>query len=183
MLRGNALRALSAVLWLLPAAAFAQERGRTDGPEGSELGKGGYERPGGGRYSVAFNWGASLQDRDPLTGMEGPPLFVGATASYWTDDWFVLDASAAYLLNSGRILLLIGPKVRSGFYPISGFLGLQAGAIVQSGKPLHFGLSPSVGGDILLADRLILGLGYAMDIPLGRELPGHRVFMNIGYRF
>src|SRR3712207_202677 len=76
-----------ALLAAVPLPALAQERGRTDGPEGSEYGKGGYERSrGGGRFSLEFNWGAAVnQEPPPLDAPDGPPLFVGATASLWGD--------------------------------------------------------------------------------------------------
>lgn len=174
----SVLRAIWLTFALFSLGALAQERGRTDGPEGSELGKGGYQRAGGGRYSLTLNWGASLQD-----GKSSPPLFFGATGSFWADDWFVLDLSGSYLLNSGRLNLLAGPKLRTAFAPISGFIALQAGAMVVPESGLRFGLSPQLGGDLMMGDHLLLGLGYALDLPIGGDGAGHRVFMNVGYRF
>lgn len=39
-----------------PLTAGAQERGRTDGPEESEYGKGGYADPGGRGVSLQLDW-------------------------------------------------------------------------------------------------------------------------------
>jgi hypothetical protein len=172
------------VLLAAPGLAAAQERGRTDGPEGSEVGKGGYVRPNGGRFSLQLDWGASLKDYRPLGGAPvGPPLFVGLTASLWADEWFVLDASAAYLADSGRILALIGPRFRTGFWPVSLYAGVRAGLIQSPAVGARFGLSPSVGADLTLANHVLLGLNYSLDWPVAGDGLGHRIFMNVGYRF
>jgi hypothetical protein len=162
-----------------PAAALAQERGRTDGPEGSEYGKGGYSRAGGGNFSLGLDWGAALEG-GPASG---PPLFVGVTAGYWGDEWFVLEASGAYLLNSERVNLLVGPRFRTAFWPVSFSVGLKAGAITSPAQGLRFGLSPELGFDTVVGDHVLLGLGYALDLPLGGLGAAHRIFMKIGYRF
>jgi hypothetical protein len=173
-------RAVLIVTLSASALASAQERGRTDGAEGSEVGKGGYVRPNGGRFSLQLDWGASLGGT-PV----GPPLFIGLTASLWADEWFVLDAQGAYLADSGRILALIGPRFRTGFYPVSLYAGVRAGLIYSQvrGVGARFGISPSVGADLTLANHVLLGLNYALDWPVAGDGLGHRIFMNIGYRF
>jgi hypothetical protein len=169
-------------LWLAAFStsipALAQSRGRTDGPEGSEYGKGGYSRLGGEQFSLAFDWGASIEADNSKT-----PLFVGLTASYWSTDWFLLDFSSAYLLSSKRYNILLGPRFRSITYPVSLSIGLKAGPIFLQDGGVRFGLSPQIGGDLLLERRIILGLGYAPDIPLGSGGVAHRIFMTLGYRF
>jgi hypothetical protein len=46
-----------------------------------------------------------------------------------------------------------------------------------------------VGVDLVLGDQdyILMGLAYALDIPLPAEVDGgsnaHRVFMSVGYRF
>lgn len=181
----NAAARLAAVLILAaPAASFAQGRGRTDGPEGSEYGKGGYDSPGGGPVSLEVNWGASLQDKSTLRGVsQGSPLFVGVTASYWAYDWFLVDANADYLFDSQKINLLVGPRLRTQYFPLSFSVGLRAGAIVHKNDGVYFGISPQAGFDMLLGRRFLLGLGYAADIPVGIEGVAHRVFLNLGVRF
>lgn len=181
----------AALLAAMPVSALGQEQGRTDGPEGSEYGKGGYRDLNGGRFSLEFNWGAAVnQEQAPEGAPEGPPLFVGLTASLWGDDWYQLDFSGAYIMDGGRLDLLVGPRFRTYGYPLSLSLGLKAGAIIIPEVGLRFGLSPQVGADLLLGDRddLILGLAYAPDFPLPVEINGdsnitHRLFMSIGYRF
>lgn len=168
-----------------PLSANAQERGRTDGPEGSEYGKGGYADPGGGAFSLEFNWGAAMHAGPHRRGApEGPPLFLGATASFWGDDWVQLDVSGAYLLDGGRVDLLAGPRFRTYGWPLSLSVGLKAGLMVIPQEGTFFGLSPQVGADLLLGnEHVLLGLGYAPDIPIGGGSLAHKLFMNIGYRF
>ncbi|WP_224244241.1 hypothetical protein [Hyalangium gracile] len=179
------------LLAAMPLPALAQERGRTDGPEGSEYGKGGYSRPSGrSQLSLQLDWGAGVnQEPPPEDAPEGPPLMVGLTASFWGDDWFQLDFSGAYLMDGGRVNVLVGPRFRTYGYPLSLHVGLKVGAIFIPELGVRFGLSPQGGADLLLGDRenIILGLTYALDIPLPAEADGgsntHRVFMSVGYRF
>lgn len=187
------LRVWGAVVLLaaMPLPALAQERGRTDGPEGSEYGKGGYSSARGGqRLSLELDWGAAVhQEAPPLDAPDGPPLFVGVTASFWADDWFLLDFSGAYIPDGGRVNVLVGPRFRTWGYPLSLHAGLKVGAIVIPEVGLRFGLSPQVGADLLMGHRenIILGLTYALDIPQPVEIDGggitHRLFMSLGYRF
>lgn len=165
--------------------ASAQERGRTDGPEGSEYGKGGYDDGRGGPFSLEFIWGAAFYSSPtPRGAPEGPPLFVGLTGAFWADDWFQLELSGAYLFDGGRINALVGPRFRTAGYPVSLNAGLKAGGLVIPEEGFRFGISPQVGADIMLyRDRLLLGLNYAADIPLGGGSVANRVFMNVGYRF
>jgi hypothetical protein len=179
------LRWVAVVALCASTAAFAQARGRTDGPEGSEYGKGGYQAAGGGKFSLALDWGAALDADGAGVGgaRAGPPLFLGGTASYWADEWFVMDLSASYLFSSGKTNLLIGPRLRTGYFPVSASLGLQAGMIWIPDTGVRFGLSPSLGADVLISDKLLLGLALAVDLPLGGGGAAWRPHMTVGYRF
>ncbi len=163
---------------LVPGLALAQPQGRTDGPEGSEYGKGGYRSADGdGLFSLALSWGAGLPaDR-------GAPLVIGLTGTLWIDEMFVLDLSPSYLVNSGRVNVLVGPRFRTPTWPVSGTIGLQAGPIIDPDVGVRFGLSPNVGVDALVGGNYVLGLQYALDLPIGGPSTNHRLFMNIGYRF
>lgn len=165
--------------------SLAQERGRTDGPEGSEYGKGGYVRSSGSRaFSLQLDWGASLQERGALGGVDtGAPLFGGVTASFWGDEWFLIEASGAYLVNNGRVNVLVGPRFRAPLHPVGLSAGLQAGAVVIPDHGLRFALSPKVGADLLIDNRYLLGLTYAFDLAFGGNGTAHRFFLSLGYRF
>jgi hypothetical protein len=131
-----------------------------------------------------LNWGASIQESPPLSGLvPGAPLFVGLTGAFWADELLILELSGAYLLNNGRVNILVGPKVRTGFYPISLYAALKAGAVIIPTLGPRFAITPEVGADLLVRRKIILGLGYAPDIAFGGNGINHRIFMNIGYKF
>lgn len=177
---GFARAAIVVAVMGMVGPVLAQERGRTDGPEGSEIGKGGYADPSAGSVSLQLDWGGSFAEFD-----QDPPLFVGGTASYWMDDWFLVDLSGAYLFNTETFQALVGPRFRSPFtYPLAFSLGLKAGVALLGGDDVYFTLSPQVGGDFLVSDKVLLGLTYSPDFYLGADSnPNHRVFLNLGYRF
>ena len=162
---------------LCAVPVLAQERGRTDGPENSEQGKGGYSRQNGGRFSLAFNWGAAFESGD-----SSPPLYAGGTASYWVDDLIIGDATVLYLADTKKTEFMIGPRFRTPTYPVGFSAGLKAGAATHSGDSVRFLLSPQVGVDFALADHLLLGLVGAADIALGQGT-AFRAGMDIGWRF
>ncbi|MCP3103276.1 hypothetical protein LZ198_30785 [Myxococcus sp. K15C18031901] len=177
-----------------PLTAGAQERGRTDGPEGSEYGKGGYSGSNSTGVSFQLDWGAAINDEKPSRAApDGPPLYVGATVSWWGADWFALDASATYVFDGGRFSAMVGPRFRSWGWPLVFSAGLRAGAIytpeyINSSfdkEELHFGISPDVGAEVLVGhrDNISLGLHYTPDIPIGGGYVTHRLGMSVGYRF
>lgn len=175
--------ALAAAVLMFAASSFAQDRGRTDGPEGSEIGKGGYADPSAGLISLQLDWGGSFAQNDG----DNTPLFFGATGSYWVDDWFLVDLGGQYLLNTETIQANIGPKFRTPFtWPVAFTLGLKAGAafVGQGADDVYFTLSPQVGADFFAGDHVLLGLTYSPDFYLGANSnPNHRVYLSVGYRF
>jgi hypothetical protein len=175
-------RSLAILSLLVAPFALAQERGRTDGPEGSEYGKGGYSRASSGKFSLALDFGAAINSNGfgPLGGRV--PLFVGATASFWYDDWFLLDISPMYDLGNSSFNVLLGPRFRAGFKPVSASLGIKAGPMIVPGA-VFFGISPQVGFDMEIANHLVGGLHFATDIPIGGGAVVFRPYMSLGYRF
>jgi len=166
----------------LSVTAPAQARERSEGLQGSEYGKGGSERIGvAQQFSLAFDWGVAIESDGQR--YNGAPLFLGLTASYWTTDWFLLDASANYLLSSKKFDLLFGPRFRTVTYPFSFVVGLKAGPIFFNDSSVRLGISPQAGFDLVLQHLVLLGLSYAPDIPLGDGGVSHRILMSIGYRF
>src|SRR4051794_29239578 len=114
----NGIRAASVAVVLCSltaSSAFAQNTGgRTDGPEGSEYGHGGYSSASNDRFPLSVSWGASVQESQPL-GPSDAPLFVGVTASWWADELWLFDLQAQYLINNHRVNAYVGPKLRTGF--------------------------------------------------------------------
>jgi hypothetical protein len=175
--------ALGAVGLLVPDEAFAQRRGRTDGPEGSEWGRGGYSRRSDTRVSLTFDWGAGFSAETSRLRSGGPPLFLGGTLSFWGAEWYQFDISGNYVLQNGVANVLAGPRFRTYGFPVSFSVGLKAGAFLVPDAGLRFGLSPQVGVDLLTRSPLLVGLGYALDVPIASHGITNRLFMNVGFRF
>jgi hypothetical protein len=167
-----------AVALVLPVIASAQKSGgRTDGPEGSEIGYGGYTRVGGsGNFSLQLDFGAGF----PASRV---PLLFGGTGSFWVDDWFVVDATAHHVLQN-KTIIQVGPRFRTPTYPVSAHLGVKAGPVIYPGV-VAFALSPQLGADIVLSEHILMGLNYNLDLAFLSSVVdvSHRVYMSLGYRF
>lgn len=171
---------LLVVLLALPVAA--QEGGRTDGPEGAEIGKGGYTSASEvSAFSLALNWGASV-NLAPLNGV-GAPLYLGATASYWVTDWFAAELHGAYAFNTSRVFSYLGPRFRTPTYPVSGGIGLRAGAIFDPFQGVRFGLSPVASVDLILQRHFLASLEACFDIPIAGNGTTTRIGLTLGWRF
>jgi hypothetical protein len=171
-----------ALLGMLGAVeGFAQKRGgRTDGPEGSEIGYGGYSRPMVSAFSLALDGGANFATK---SGTTGTPMYIGGTASYWMTDWSALGVHCNYAFNTERFMALIGPSFRTDTWPLSFNVGLRAG--IASDTKTRFAISPELGMDMLVVDHFIIGLLGAWDLPLGEgATPSQvRVGLKLGWRF
>jgi hypothetical protein len=174
-------RLLCIAAFALALCASAQEGGRTDGPEGSEVGKGGFDRPLIGKFSLALDWGASFNTA-PLSG-NAAPLYLGGTVSFWSTDWFLLDAHGSYAFNTGRTAVLVGPRFRTWTWPIAASLGLRAGVINDPYVGVRFGLSPIAALDMVFARHFIAGLEGCVDVPVAGNGSTVRVGLNVGWRF
>ena len=72
---------------------------------------------------------------------------------------------------------------RSGFYPMSVSLGLQAGALLLPGAAPRPVLTPRLGADLRLGPHALVGMGYALDLRLDTFEVVHRVYLDLGWRF
>lgn len=172
---------------LISTAAFAQKSGcSTQGPEGSEIGCGGYERQGGNHpVSLTLDWGAAILSDG---NANNTPFVLGGTFSYFADDWVALDLSGEYLFDVSGFEGLIGPRFRAPFYAVAFDAGIKAGGLVWKPDGLRssegrFVISPQVGMEFTMFDRIPLGLTYALDIPIGADQVINRIFLNVGYKF
>jgi hypothetical protein len=180
---GRIARAAVCLTLSTAAATSAQDRGRTDGPEGSEIGKGGYSRPGGADFSLALTWGVAI-----TPDVEGTPSFVGGEAGFWADEQFGVEIAGLHVFDTSRWEILIGPRLRTRFFPISLSVAVKAGAIIVDERNVRFGISPQGGVEMLFADHIVFGLHYAVDFPLGggdgdQDVDEtQRVFLALGLR-
>jgi hypothetical protein len=181
---------------LVASPSYAQARGKTTGPEGSEIGKGGYVPAAGepGMFSLQVDFGGAF----PNEGSFSPPLFFGGTASFWGSEWYRIDLSGAFIPADDDVNVfeaLVGPSVRFPIWPIGLSLGVQAGAYVprESGDvdlpegagDTRFVVSPRAGLDFLVEEqRLQLGLYANYDLTIGDvDLSIVRTYLSLGYRF
>ena len=181
------LRPLLAMASLLAAGpALAQDRGRTDGPEGSEIGKGGYVPASGGvgAFSLQLDGGGAFLTKGPQFS---PPLFAGVTATYWGTEYYRFDVSGAWISANDAIDIweaLAGPSFVVWTYPMSFSLGLQAGAQIPTQGDAQFILSPRAGLDFFAESHVKVGLNFNYDIVLAdTDRSIMRVYLNLGYRF
>lgn len=160
----------------------AQADGRTDGPEGSEVGHGGYQSVSGGKFSLAADFGGAIV----LSGaVAGPPLYAGATATLWFTDWFKLDLLGNWVFNAQRLNVLVGPRFSTWGWPVTFGAGLHAGVIYDVGPGVRFGLSPNISADMLFARHFLASLKAALDIPIGAPVTpmAIRIGLSLGWRF
>jgi hypothetical protein len=179
--------AVLALASLLAAApSHGQERGKTTGPEGSEIGKGGYEPVAGdpGMFSIQLEGGGAFpQEGDSFD----PPLFFGATASFWGSEFYRIDLSGAFVPGTDEVDIwegMVGPLFRLLTYPMGFSLGVQAGVLVPTEGDTRFVLSPRAGLDLLPQSRLQLGIYANYDFTIGDvDRSILRTYLSLGYRF
>ncbi|ACG73042.1 conserved hypothetical protein [Anaeromyxobacter sp. K] len=181
------LRSVAAfLLAALPALALAQPAappGRTDGPEGTEIGQGGYRRaPGPGAFQITFDAGGAISSEGPGYPLKDRPYFLGADLAWSPDDWLLLELTGAYDFDLERTLVLVGPRLRTPASPFSLSAGVKGGVMHWNGRS-RFGLSPQIGAELEASDRFVLGLHYALDIPVEQDTTvTHRIFLGLGLR-
>ncbi len=154
------LTIISAIV-VMATGAPGQETGRTDGPEGSEHGKGG--NPFGyttGRIYLggAFGSGFFGPDNQTQTG-----FLYGVDLGYEAYDWIGIQASYAHLTDRDTNIYGIGSNFSYEWHPFVYNLGLQAGIYDQRGGDSHFGLAPGASLDIVLGQKVRLGINYKHD--------------------
>ena len=151
------------------ASAREPEPGRTDGPEGSEIGQGGYpwyRTPGQfyvegvmGAATVDIEWeDGSLEDTD-TTDMLG-----GVVLGYMTEDWLAFQVGYSRIMADEAIdLYTIGLRNSVDMEPFNYYFTLDAGLFSPSGGDTHFMVSPGVGAEAVLTEWLRLGLSFQRD--------------------
>jgi len=168
---------------LTGGSAWGQSRGTTTGPEGSEIGKGGYTSgPGGlGGFSLTLDGGGAITIKG---GQFSPPLFGGITASFWNPDWYRIDLSGFYIPDPQIWGVLLGPSFHTTTWPIAFSIGLQAGAYIPNGGTVNFIISPKVGMDWITESHFQLGVFANWDIDVANfDSSVIRIYLSIGYRF
>jgi hypothetical protein len=153
------------IVFTLVAAAAAQETGRTDGPDESEYGKGGYPYGGGvEQFYITPSFGSGSVD-----GATG--LLYGFDVGYKTDGWIGVQGGYSYLSEAQLHIATLGARFDYAFEPFVSYVTMQAGLYSKDGGNRNFGVAPGAGIDIQLGDRLRLGLKVAHDFILSDPDP------------
>ncbi|MDP6039015.1 MAG: outer membrane beta-barrel protein [Candidatus Latescibacteria bacterium] len=147
---------------LLGGMAHAQT-GRTDGAEESEFGKGGY--PFGGplnRVYLNTAFGSGFFNTPGLSNTHTGFLY-GIDLGFEMDQWLGIQAGYAYLSDRDMSILSLGSRFAYTFEPFVYHVSLNAGLYAPDNGERNFGLAPGAGVDIIIHDRVRLGLEYKHD--------------------
>ena len=142
------------------------EPGRTDGPEVSEYGKGGYRYSGmGGQYYLEPFFGSAQVGREVEGADESSRtnLMGGFNAGYQIEDWLAFQLGFAYISEQQISLYSAGIRNRYNLEPFGYFFALDAEIYSPEQEKSQFGIAPGVGAELLLSERLRVGLGYQHD--------------------
>ena len=156
-------------------ALHAAKPGRTDGPEGSEYGKGGYGRfRGEGRFYLEGLIGAATVDVDNENGIgtSQTDLMAGLTAGYRIEDWLGFQLGYARIAEQNADFISGGIRSSYGADPFSYYAALDAEIYAPEGGSKYFGLAPGIGAEVALTDRLRAGLRFQRDVIFADESIG-----------
>ena len=149
-------------LLALAVGAQAATPGRTDGPEGSEYGKGGYHYKAqyGRFYTEGFLGAAMMESEDSDTETN---LITGLNAGYMVEEWLAFQVGFARILEQNINLYAGG--VRSAYVsrPFNYYFSLDAELYSPEIGDTHFGIVPGVGAEVILSDRVRAGLRFQRD--------------------
>ena len=168
-------------LLALAVGAQAATPGRTDGPEGSEYGKGGYHYKAqyGRFYTEGFLGAAMMESEGSDTETN---LITGLNAGYMVEEWLAFQVGFAHILDQNINLYAGG--VRSAYItrPFNYYFSLDAELYSPEVGDTHFGIVPGVGGrgdsqrppagGLALSARLYLCRRYDPHQPLYGEDTG-----------
>lgn len=164
LLAAAAVLATAAGAWAAPPAF-----GRTDGPEGSEIGQGGYPwYRGPGQFYVEGVLGAAAVDIEPadesLPDTDTTDMLAGFTVGYMTEDWLAFQVGYGRILaDDPTDLYTAGIRSSMNLEPFNYYFSLDAGLYSPSEGDTRFAIIPGVGAEAVLTDRLRVGLQFQHD--------------------
>lgn len=160
----------SMALFALAAAAGAAEPepGRTDGPPGSEYGKGGYpyHRTPGQFYVEGFLGAAKVDvepENAPGSDNSETDLIAGFNAGYLVEDWLGLQFGYGHIMDQQTDLFSGGVRSAYNMEPINYYFSLDAELYSPDQGETKFGIVPGAGIDVVLNNHLSAGLRFQHD--------------------
>ena len=156
-------------LLALAVGAQAATPGRTDGPEGSEYGKGGYHHNAqyGRFYTEGFLGAAMLESEGPDSETD---LITGLNVGYMVEEWLAFQLGFARILDQNTNLYAGGVRSAYVSQPFNYYLSLDAELYSPEGDETRFGIVPGVGAEVILSDRLRAGLRFQRDFIFADEM-------------
>jgi len=150
------------------ASAAEPPPGRTDGPEGSEVGLGGYAHYGTpGSVFIEPFFGAAAVDIDlENSGDESSQtdLIYGANVGYLMEDWLGVQLGYGYIAGDQKAgIYSAGIRNILRYEPFNWYLRLDAELYSPDVGDSHFGIAPAVGAEVVISDKLSAGLQYQHD--------------------
>ncbi len=142
--------------------------GRTDGPEGSEVGRGGYPHYGTpGSLFIEPLFGAAAVDiefQGPGDDSSQTDLIYGANVGYYMEEWLAVQIGYGYIAgNQKASLYSAGIRNVLRNEPFNWFMSLDAELYSPDAGDSHFGIAPGVGAEIVISEKLRAGLQYQHD--------------------
>lgn len=151
----------------LAATAAEPTPGRTDGPVGSEVGRGGYPHYGTpGSIFVEPFFGAAAVDIEPQAGgnTSQTDLIFGANVGYYMQEWLAVQAGFGYIGGDQKTgLYSVGIRNVLQNEPFNWYMRLDAELYSPDGGDTRFGIVPGVGAEVVVSDKLRVGLQYQHD--------------------
>lgn len=162
--------------------------GRTDGPEGSEYGTGGYAHYGtGGQFYVEPFFGAAAVDiEDDQIGLDisETDLVSGIDLGYMVEDWLAFQVGYGFISDQKTSLYSAGMRSLYNLEPFTYYLSLGAELYSPDEGDDQFGIVPGVGTEMVLSDHLRVGLGFQHDFVFADESIGiNRFTARVQFRF
>ena len=158
------MRRVMCILAILALAVptFADDSGRTDGPEGSEYGKGGYRYwSTGGAYFLEGFVGAAVVDTD--LEVSKTDLFSGVNAGYMVENWLAVQLGFGHISDQKTNLFSAGMRSSYDLAPFSYSFSLDTELYSPDVGSTKFGIAPGVGAEMHLSERLHIGLRFQHD--------------------
>jgi hypothetical protein len=164
---------VTGLLLVTAGPSFAgPEPGRTDGPEGSEYGKGGYSRYGlGGEYFLEGFFGSAQVDVE-VEGADNTSqtdLLAGLTLGYQIEDWLYFQVGYGHISDQKLNLYSVGTRSRYDLSPFGYFLTLDAGLLSPDGGDSNFSVTPGAGVDLMISEKLQVGLAFQHDFVMSDD--------------
>ncbi len=179
--------ALAVVVTVGLSSVTAQEA-RTDRPEGSEIGHGGFPWQESGHLYVEPMFGAAVRDIEPEGGgteVSQTDLFSGLSVGFLMEDWLGFQLGYGYIGGDQKTSIYsAGVRNLLSYEPVNAYLSLDAELYSPDVGDAQFGIAPGGGTEVMLTQWLRAGLRYQHDFIFADDnISINRFSANLQFRF